>query len=270
MTEATTTGVRWSAVAEAYRDTFAPLCAGTTAPILTAAGLQGEDAPGLRVLDAGTGTGGLAAAMVGTGAEVTAVDPDEGMLAVAADTAPGARLDQAALPLLPYADGSFDVAVANFVVNHLSEPRAGIRELARVTRPGGRIVVTIWPSAHNTQSRLWAAVVEASGAVSVPSTRLAPERDFPRTVDGLSGLLTGAGLRRVASGLLRWTHRTAPDALWRGAAAGIGGIGTTVTAQAPTVRARMKLEHDRLVRPLLQGDELVLPTSAVLAVGTRS
>ena len=265
-----TGGVGWSAVAQAYRDTFAPLCAGTTSAVLLAAGLRGEDARGLRVLDAGTGTGGLAAAMMATGAEVTGVDPDQEMLAVAAETAPEARLGRAALPHLPYAGESFDVAVANFVVNHLGDPRAGLRELARVVRPGGRVVVTIWPSGHNTQSRLWAGVLEASGATAPPSTRLPHDKDFPRTVDGLAGLLRGAGLARVASGTLSWTHRTERDALWRGAAAGIGGIGTTLLAQAPAVRARMKLEHDRLVRPLLEGEELVLPTAAILGVGTRA
>lgn len=270
MIHATTTGVGWSAVAEAYRDTFAPLCAGTTTAVLKAAGLRGEDARGVRVLDAGAGTGTLSAALLATGAEVTAVDPDEAMLALVADAAPGARLGLAALPRLPYAAASFDVSVANFVVNHLPDPRAGLRELARVTRPGGRVVVTIWPSGHNTQSRLWAEVLAASGAVAVPSTRLPADLDFPRTVDGLSALLRGAGLGRVASGNLRWTHRAAPDALWRGASAGIGGIGTTLLAQTPAVRARMKVEHDRCVRPLLAGGELVLPTSAILAVGTRT
>ncbi len=270
MTHTTTAaGLGWSAVAETYRDTFGPLCAGTATAVLRAAALRGEDARRSRVLDAGAGTGTLAAALLATGAAVTAVDPDEEMLALVARTAPDAQLGRAALPHLPYATASFDVAVANFVVNHLTDPRAGLRELARVTRPGGRVVVTIWPSGQNTQSRLWAEVLEASGARPVPSTRLPAHLDFPRTVDGLSGLLTGAGLARVASGTLRWTHRAEPDALWRGAAAGIGGIGTTLLAQAPAVRARMRVEHDRLVRPLLSGGELVLPTSALLAVGTR-
>nr|WP_246299109.1 class I SAM-dependent methyltransferase [Nocardioides panaciterrulae] len=232
--------------------------------------MRGEDARRARVLDAGAGTGRLTAALLSTGAAVSAVDPDEAMLALAAETAPDAQLGRAALPHLPYAAASFDVTVANFVVNHVADPRAGLRELARVTRRGGRVVVTIWPSGHNTQSRLWAEVLEASGARDVPATRLPAALDFPRTVDGLSGLLKGAGLRQVASGTLRWTHRTTPDALWRGADAGIGGIGTTLRAQTAAVRARMKLEHDRCVRSLTHAGELVLPTTAILAVGTRS
>ena len=270
----TTAGPGWSAVAEAYRDTFAPLCAGAVEAVLKASGLQGsglegDPAPGTRVLDVGAGTGTLAAAALQCGAEVTAVDPDPGMLEIAAVTAPGARLDRAGLPDLPFPDGSFDVALANFVVNHVPDPRAAVRELARVVRPGGRVVVTIWPSGHNAQSRLWAAVLEASGAEPVPSTRLPEEQDFPRTVTGLAGLMTQAALRKVCAGTLQWEHRAAPGDLWRGAEAGIGGIGTTVRAQSPAVRARMRAEYDRLVDPLLDDGELVLRTRAVLAVGTR-
>ena len=56
-------------MAEAYRDSFAPMCAGTTVPVLRAAALAGERTAGVRVLDVGTGTGGLAAALLETGAE---------------------------------------------------------------------------------------------------------------------------------------------------------------------------------------------------------
>ena len=93
-------------------------------------------------------------------------------------------------------------------------------ELARVTAPGGRVGVTIWPSGQNTQSRLWAAVIAESGAVVSPSVRLPADLDFPRTREGLAGLLAGAGLRVVDARPLVWVHRTEPDALWRGAAAG--------------------------------------------------
>ena len=264
-----TAGPGWSAVAEAYRDTFAPLCAGTTQAVLKAAGLQDDPEPGVRVLDVGTGTGTLAAAALECGAEVTAVDPDPEMLEIAAGTAPGGRLHSARLPDLPFADDCFDVVLANFVVNHVPDPRAGVRELARVARPGSRVVTTIWPSGQNAQSRLWAAVIEASGATPVASTRLHEGMDFPRTVRGLAGLMSQTGLQKVCAGTIHWEHRGDADSLWRGAEAGIGGIGTTVVAQTEKVRARMRAEYERLVRPLLHEGELVLRTRAVLAVGTR-
>lgn len=264
-----TTGPGWSAVAEAYRDTFAPLCAGTTSAVLKGAGLQDRPEPGTRVLDVGAGTGGLAHAALECRAEVTAVDPDPAMLEIAAVTAPGARLHRAGLPDLPFDDDRYDVVLANFVVNHVPDPRAGVRELARVTRSGGRVVTTVWPSGRSARSRLWAAVVEASGAVPVPSVRLPEEMDFPRTVRGLSALMSQAGLQQVCAGTIHWEHRGDPDSLWRGAEAGIGGIGTTVLAQTTEVRRRMRAEYERLVVPLLDDGELALRTTALLAVGTR-
>ncbi|WP_164519728.1 class I SAM-dependent methyltransferase [Nocardioides ferulae] len=264
----------WDAVAEAYAETFAPLCAGTFPELLAAAGL-GANRPAAtpRLLDVGTGPGDLAALARTAGAMVTAVDADAGMLRIAARRAPGVELHHAALPELPFPDGSsaagFDVVTANFVLNHVPDPRRAAAELARVSAPGGRVAVTIWPSGHNVQSRLWAAVIDESGAVPPPSTRLPEELDFPRTVDGLAALLTDAGLRDVEARPLRWTHRTDPDALWNGAAAGVGGIGVTVTSQPAPVRARMRAAYDRLVQPLLEDGLLRLDTEAVLAVGSR-
>ena len=141
------------------------------------------------------------------------------------------------------------MVLASFVVNHVPDPRAAVRELARVAAPGGRVGVTIWPSGQNAQSRFWAAVLAESGAVVPPSVGLPADLDFPRTREGLAGLLAGAGLRDVDARPLAWVHRTAPDALWRGAAAGVGGIGTVVTSQSDEVRDAMRSAYDRLVRP---------------------
>jgi SAM-dependent methyltransferase len=223
------------------------------------------------VLDVGAGTGRLAERLVGAGATVTLAEPDRSMLTLAALRLGGsARLEQAGLPDLPFADDQFDVVIAHFVVNHLEDPRTGVAELARVTAPAGRVVVTIWPSGQTAQSRLWDAVVGETGAVRPAGVRLPPERDFPRTEEGLAGLLAAAGLTDVAARRLRWTHRGEADELWRGAAAGIGGIGALVTAQTEEVRVRMRTAYDRLVRDLTDpAGRLAFETEAVLAVGTR-
>ena len=189
------------------------------------------------------------------------------MLRVAEARAPEATFRRAGLPELPFADGEFDVVLANFVVNHLQDPLAGVRELARVAAAGAPVGVTIWPSGRNVQSRLWAAVLEDSGVTAPASVRLPAERDFPRTADGLAGLLGRGGLHAVEARVVGWTHRCEPDALWRGAEAGIGGIGTTVQSQPPEVRARMRAAYDRRVVAHLEDGRLRLDTEAVLAVG---
>lgn len=260
----------WSGVADVYAETFALLCAGTFTDVLVSAGIFEASTRRRRVLDVGTGTGALAALASEAGSEVTAVDPDPEMLRIAERTAPTAQVRQAGLPSLPFSDGSFDAVLANFVVNHLQDPRDGMVEIARVAAPGARIAVTIWPAGQNAQSRLWAKVIEAGSAVPPPSVRLPENKDFPRTLAGLTDLLAHAGLRDVRARSLRWTHRAEPDSLWRGAAAGIGGIGKTVASQTPEVRAKMKAEYDRLAVGLTEHGRLRLDTEALLAVGTKT
>lgn len=87
------------------------------------------------VLNVGAGTGAASRALAAQPARPIAVDLSFGMLAWdAAAPPPGAVADIRALPL---AAQSVDDAVAAFVLNHLTDPSAGLAELARVTRPGG-------------------------------------------------------------------------------------------------------------------------------------
>ncbi|HAM25846.1 MAG TPA: SAM-dependent methyltransferase, partial [Microbacteriaceae bacterium] len=59
------------------------------------------------------------------------------------------------LPNLPYPDGTFDAGTANFVINHTNDPRASVRELARVLAPGGTAAITIWPASVSPMNALW-------------------------------------------------------------------------------------------------------------------
>lgn len=92
----TSCSVGWSGVADAYAETFAPLCAGAFAEVMAGVGVH--DVSTRRVLDVGTGTGALAALATQAGATVTAVDPDPEMLRIAARTAPNVLLRQADSP----------------------------------------------------------------------------------------------------------------------------------------------------------------------------
>ncbi|CAM5682019.1 2-methoxy-6-polyprenyl-1,4-benzoquinol methylase, mitochondrial [Streptomyces badius] len=132
----------WSGKAEAYADTYARLCAHPAAALLDAA----EVGPGVRVLDVGCGSGTVSAAAVARGATVYAADAEPGMVAATRRAVPGAMAHVARLPELPYADAVFDAAVGNFVLNHVGRPLVALAELRRITRPGGRVAVTIWRS----------------------------------------------------------------------------------------------------------------------------
>ena len=97
--------------------------------------------PGSRALDVATGTGDLAIALRGRGADVVGLDFSEGMLELARVKAPDIRFEQGNALELPYADGEFDAVTVGFGARNFSDLGRGLAEMARVTRPGGRVVV---------------------------------------------------------------------------------------------------------------------------------
>jgi SAM-dependent methyltransferase len=254
---------QWAGRATAYRDSFAALCAYPAGALLDAADVGAGD----RLLDVGTGTGTVAALAGSRHARVVAVDAEPSMVEIARRRVPAAEVGHAALPQLPFTDGSFDAAVANFVVNHVGDPAAAIRELRRVVRPGGRIAVTIWPYPAPPAQQLWATIFDAAG-VERPADlpRPAPDKDFPRTCGGLSSLLGRAGLTGVGSDTIAWTHRTDPGSWWHGPANGIGTPGLVMRRQDPATIDRIRDRYDQLTAAYREADgRLALPTAALLA-----
>jgi len=145
-------------------------------------------APGGRALDVATGTGDLAIELsrrVLPGGEVLGVDFSEGMLERArgkAARADGAvRFEWADAMSLPYEDGAFDAATVGFGARNFDDLGRGLREMARVVRPGGRVVVleittpTRPPLSHFYRlwfDRLVPALGEAAGAAERLAARL--------------------------------------------------------------------------------------------------
>ena len=97
--------------------------------------------PGSRALDVATGTGDLAIELARRGAEVTGLDFSEPMLELARGKAPGLDWTQGDALELPYGDGEFDAVTVSFGARNFSDLNRGLREMARVTRPAGRVVV---------------------------------------------------------------------------------------------------------------------------------
>jgi SAM-dependent methyltransferase len=254
----------WAGAAQAYAGSFAALCGATAGALLDAARVG----TGTRVLDTGTGPGTVAAAALTRGAKVTAVDAEPGMVALAVANAPGAEVRQAVLPELPFPDGSFDAAVANFVVNHVENPLAALAELRRVVRPGGRVAVTIWQGTSNEAMFLFNLALDEVG---VKRPVYPQPASFDRSVHGLRDLLDQAGWAETVSRELSWTHRADPEVWWSGPAGGVANIGQVVTSQPPETLARIKSAYDRLVTERVADDGLIdLPAVAVLASGQRA
>jgi demethylmenaquinone methyltransferase/2-methoxy-6-polyprenyl-1,4-benzoquinol methylase len=97
--------------------------------------------PGSRALDVATGTGDLAIALAGRGAEVVGSDFSEGMLERARAKSTAVRWEQGNALELPYPADSFDAATVGFGARNFSDLARGLAEMVRVVRPGGRVVV---------------------------------------------------------------------------------------------------------------------------------
>src|SRR4051794_33753475 len=97
--------------------------------------------PGSRALDVATGTGDLAVELKRRGAEVVGSDFSEGMLDLARKKDPALRWEWGNALELPYADGEFDAATVGFGARNFSDLPQGLREMTRVVKPGGRVVV---------------------------------------------------------------------------------------------------------------------------------
>lgn len=102
------------------------------------------DVAGMRILDAGCGSGPTASAMIERGAEVSGFDLSTAMIEIARRALPETdlRVHDLADPL-PWDDASFDVAVASLVLHYLPDWSGPLSELRRVLKPGGRLLVSV-------------------------------------------------------------------------------------------------------------------------------
>jgi SAM-dependent methyltransferase len=123
-----------------------------SAPLADLAAITG----GQTVLDVGCGTGLLTAELVDRvgAAAVAAVDPSESFVEAVRERQPGVRVERGVAEELPFPDASFDAAIAQLVVHFMNDPVAGLREMARVTRPGGVVAACVWDHAADGQGPL--------------------------------------------------------------------------------------------------------------------
>lgn len=192
---------------------------------------------GVAVLDVGCGPGMLTAELVRRcgKSRVSAVDPSESFVAAAAGRFPAADVRRASADELPYADGVFGAAMAQLVVQFMPDPVAGLREMARVTAPGGRVSACVWDYA-------------GTGAVSGfwrTALRLDPvARGENAAPGGASGELTGffeaAGLHSVQESLLTVavSFPTFAD-WWEPFTLGVGPAGAYVVGLDEAGRTRL-------------------------------
>ena len=152
-----------------------------------------------RWLDVGCGTGALTDAILVAAdpTEVTGVDPSGTFVVRAATTVtdPRARFERADASSLPYTDGRFDAAVSGLVLNFVPEPEKAIRELVRVTVPGGTVAGYVWDYPNMAMLRyFW----EAATSVDTEAADLNEMSKYPLcSADQLAKLWTVGGLEDV-------------------------------------------------------------------------
>jgi SAM-dependent methyltransferase len=189
MGSATIQGPLWGA----YAEDWAQIQEQTTLPLLGAALDAAHVTTGTRLLDAGCGAG-LASLLASLrGAAVSAIDASASQVAIARRRLPNADIREADLEDLPFDDSSFDAVVAINSVFYAASPPAALRELVRVVRPGGRVVVTSWGQAEQCE---YADVIRAMGALMPPPPPGAPPGGpFALSEPGvIETMLTTAGL----------------------------------------------------------------------------
>jgi len=206
----------WDGHVGVYETVFEPLTAAFGDRTVELLGF----AAGSRIIDAGAGCGGLALLAQERGIDVLAIDASEGMVqrirarAEAAGARPGrirAEVMDAGALTLP--DDSFDGAISVFGVVLLPDAEGGMRELARVVKPGSPVAVVTWTETHRYElaTRLLDAIAAVRGPLPAPKTVPAQLRFQDPAV--FRTLLASAGLqvRSITRLEERWTL---PSAAW--------------------------------------------------------
>jgi SAM-dependent methyltransferase len=202
--------------------------------------------PGQRVLDVGCGPGALTAVLVQRlGAQsVAAVDPSASFVSAVRARLPDVDVQMATAEKLPYPDKAFDLALAQLVVHFMADPEAGIREMARVTRPGGIVAACVWDHAGGLGplATFWRAVHDLD-----PTAQ--DESDLPGVRDGhLVELFERAGLH--PAGQTTITVRTSfadVNAWWQPFTLGVGPAGAYLASLDPDHRERLRARCTELL-----------------------
>ncbi len=196
-------------------------------------------APGQRVLDVGCGPGALTTELVNRlGAEnVVGVDPSEPFVTAAKERHPEVEVKLATAERLPFGDGEFDAALAQLVVHFMSDPVAGLREMARVTRENGVVAASVWDhgGGHGPLSLFWKAAREGDPDVMDESSMAGARRGH------LTKLFEAAGLREVEETAISVdVEHPSFDEWWEPFTLGVGPAGAHVTSLGPTQRNRLR------------------------------
>ncbi len=190
---------------------------------------------GMRLLDAGCGDGALVCAAAARGAEAVGVDSDPAMLEAARSRAASlgvpATFLEGRVERLPFADDTFDVVASTTVLCFVTDAASAVREMARVLRPGGRLVL-----GELGRWSLWAARRRVRGWFGSPTWRMARFRSSGevRLLAGQAGLSVTVVRGAVYYPPVGWLARVlAPFERWLGHRSTLGAAFIALRAVKP-------------------------------------
>ena len=203
---------------------------------------------GQQVLDVGCGPGALTAELVTRlgPAAVSAVDPSEPFVAAARARNPGVNVRQASAEHLPFPGQAFDAALAQLVVHFMSDPVAGLAEMARVTRRDGVIAACVWDhgGGQGPLTVFWKAARELDPEVD-DEARLAGARE-----GHLAKLLEAAGLHDIEETALSASlEHPSFEEWWEPFTRGVGPAGSYVAGLDAERQAELR-ERCRSLLPV--------------------
>ena len=202
---------------------------------------------GQRALDVGCGPGALVAKLAEIRAEsVAGIDPSEPFVQAARARVPGARIVVGSAESIPFADGEFDAALSQLVVNFLADPDQGLREMSRVTRLGGTVAGCVWDYSDG-MTMLWTSGRRRPQLDPERATRLMESHTmrFSRPEE-LGGLWESAGLRDVdVSPIVVDASYDDFDDLWAPFPTGVGPAGAYAAALDAGAEGALREEFAR-------------------------
>ncbi len=194
---------------------------------------------GQRALDVGCGPGVLTAELVERLGEdaVAAIDPSAPFVAATKARFPEVDVRSGAAEELPFADEGFDASLAQLVVHFMTDPVAGLREMGRVTRPGGTVAACVWDHEGGTGplATFWQAVHDLDPAAH-------DEADLAGARKGhLARLSIEAGLQQVEESRLTVSVTFATfDDWWDPYTLGVGPAGAYVSQLSDSRREELR------------------------------
>jgi SAM-dependent methyltransferase len=190
--------------------------------------------PGTRVLDVGCGTGLTLLLAAQRGAAPSGLDISPGLLGLARERLPDADLRAGDMESLPFGDAAFDAVTGVNAFQFAGDPRRALREAARVVRPGGRVVASLFAAPERSQG----TVVHEAMSALIPPEQADDHAPYALSAPGnLEAAMADAGLRLAGTGevVCHWRY-TSMDAAVRALLCSAGGARAVEAAGEPTVR----------------------------------